>query len=105
MAGFQQAKFGQGSEHDGIPAQDHAVAKPDELAETLKASAFHGASSSEPINVHETFEKRINERAGKESDFSGVTFSGGMTQEEWAEVKEVLESPPGFLVIPTSKRS
>ena len=92
MAGFQQAKFGQGSGHDGIPAQDHAAANSDELAEQSKASAFHGVSS-EP-HVRESFEERINERAGKESDFSGVTFSGGVTREQLAEVKEAFGRVP-----------
>ena len=92
MAGFQQAKFGQGSGHDGIPAQDHAAANSDELAEQFKASAFHGVSS-EP-HVRESFEERINERAGKESDFSGVTFSGGVTREQLVEVKEAFERVP-----------
>ena len=92
MAGFQQAKFGQGSGHDGIPAQDHAAANSDGLAEQFKASAFHGVSS-EPL-VITSFEERINERAGKESDFSGVTFSGGVTREKLAEVKEAFEKVP-----------
>ena len=89
MAGFQQAKFGQGSEHEDIPDQGGTVAKSDELVEQLKASAFHGASS-EPL-VLTSFEERINDRTGKASDFSGVIFSGGVTQELLAEVKEALE--------------
>ena len=89
MAGFQQAQFGQGSEHEDIPAQGRAVAGSGELVEQLKASAFHGASSGR--HFHKSFEERVNERAGKESDFSGVTFSGGVTQELLAKVKKAFE--------------
>ena len=89
MAGFQQAKFGKESEHEDNSAQDFIVAKSDELVEKLQASAFHGVSS-EPL-VLASFEERINDRADKESDFSGVIFSGGVTQELLAEVKEALE--------------
>ena len=89
MAGFQQAKFGKESEHEDNSAQDFTVAKSDELVEKLQASAFHGVSS-EPL-VLASFEERIHDRADKESDFSGVIFSGGVTQELLAEVKEALE--------------
>ena len=88
-AGFQQAKFGQGPEHGDIPDQDRTAAKSGELVDQLKASAFHGVSSER--HVRKSFEEMINERAGKASDFSKVIFSGGMTQEELAEVKKVLE--------------
>ena len=100
MAGFQQAQFGQGSGHDGIPAQDRVAAKSDDLAEQLKASAFHGVSSGR--HFHKSFEERVNERAGKESDFSKVIFAGGVTQELLAKVKKALElaswssDSPGF---------
>ena len=89
MAGFQQAKFGQGSGHGDIPAQDRATAKPDELAEQLKASAFHGVSSG-PL-VLTSFEERINDMADKASDFSKVIFAGGVTKELLADIKEALE--------------
>ena len=93
MAGLQQAKFGQGSEHGDIPVQDRAVAKSGELVEKLKASTFHGVSS-EP-SVLTSFEERINDRTDKESDFSGVIFKGGVTQELLAGAKKALglESP------------
>ena len=100
MAGFQQAKFGQGPGHEGIPDQDRATAKPDELAEQWKASAFHGASSES--HVRKSFEGRINDRTGKESNFSKVIFAGGVTEELLAEAKEALErvswafGGPGF---------
>ena len=94
MAGFQQAKFGQGSEHDDpLPAQDCPTDKHDELVEKMQASAFHGASS-EPIDTDESFEERINDRAGEEFDFSGVIFAGRMTQELLMEVKEALGRVP-----------
>ena len=89
MAGFQQAKFGQGSEREGIPAQDHTVAKPDELVEKLKASAFHGASSKRYVRTK--FERRINDRTDKESDFFKAIFAGGMTEELLEEIKGSLE--------------
>ena len=101
MAGFQQAKFGQGPGHEGIPDQDHTFANSDKLAEQWKASAFHGVFS-DSMNVHETFEERVNHRTGKESDFSKVIFAGGVTKELLAEVKEALErvswafGGPGF---------
>ena len=91
-AEFQQARFGQGSEYEDIPAQDRTVTKSDELVEKFKASAFHGASS-ESVHVYEEFEERINDRTDKESDFSGVIFAGGVTQELLAEVKEMLAAP------------
>ena len=68
--------------------------------EKLQASAFHGVSS-EPL-VLTSFEERISDRTGKESDFSKVIFAGGVTQELLAEVKEALElvswssDGPGF---------
>ena len=102
MAEFQQAKFGQGSEHAEIPAQDHTDAKSDELAEQLKASAFHGASS-EPLPFRKVFEGSINERTGKKSDFSKVTFSGGVTEEKLAEVKEALERTAWLSYVPDFK--
>ena len=92
VAEFQQAKFGQESEHEGIPAQDRTAIKFDELVEKFKASVFHGASS-ESVHVYEEFEERINDRTGKESNFSGVIFAGGVTQELLAEAKEALAVP------------
>ena len=89
-AGFQQAKFEGGSEFDGIPVQGHTASKIDKFVEQLKASAFHGVSS-ESLDVHESFEERINDRADKESDFSGVVFFGGVTQGLLTKVKEALE--------------
>ena len=104
MAGFQQAKFGQGPEHEDIPDQGRTVAKPDELAEQLKASAFHGVSSgSLDIRARESFEKRIINRTGKESDFPGVIFAGGVTPELLAEVKEALEGVPWLFDDPDFK--
>ena len=88
MAGFQQAKFGQGSEHEDILAQDHTAAKSDEPVGKLKASAFHGVSSQ--LHVLKSFEERIKDRMDKESDFSKVIFSGGVTQELLAEIKEAF---------------
>ena len=102
MAEFQQAKFGQGSEHAEIPAQDRATAKSDELAEQLKASAFHGASS-ETLPSRKVFEGSINERTGKKSDFSKVTFSGGVTEEKLAKVKEALERTAWLSDVPNFK--
>ena len=101
MAGFQQAQFGQGPGHEDIPSQGHTAAASDELVEKLKASAFHGVSS-ERLETSKKFEESINGGIDKEPDFSKVVFAGGVTQEEWAEVKEALElmswSPddPGF---------
>ena len=85
MAGFQQAEFGQRLWHEDIPAQDRATAMPDEPAEQLKASAFHGVSSESLLLM--SFEERINDRTGKESDFSEVIFAGWVTEEILAEVK------------------
>ena len=102
MAGFQQAEFGLGPKRMDIPAQDHTAAKSDGLVEQLKASAFHGVSSSETLGVHGTFEERINDRADKASDFSGVIFSGGVTKELLADIREAPEQAswppddPGF---------
>ena len=101
MAGFQQAQFGQGPEHDDIPDQGHTAAKPDELVGRLKASAFGGASS-ESLGTSKKFEESINGGIDKEPNFSKVVFSGGVTKEQLAEVKEVLEQAswpqddPGF---------
>ena len=103
MAGFQQAKFGQGSEHEDIPDQDRAAAKSSELVEQLKASAFHGISSSERLLFRPKFDEIINERAGKASDFSGVIFAGGVTKELLAEVKEALERASRLFVGPVLK--
>ena len=100
MAGFQQAKFGQGPEHEGISAQDHTAANSDELVEELKASAFHGVSSE---LVRKSFGERVNDRTGKASDFSGVIFSGGVTKELLAEVKEALELVPWLFDDPDFK--
>ena len=97
MARFQQAKFGQGSEQDDIPpAQDYPGDEHDELVEKMYASALHGVSS-EPINTDESFEERINDRTDKESDFSKVIFSGGMTQEKLAEAKKMLRQANRFI--------
>ena len=89
MAGFQQAKFGQGSEYGDILDHGDKTAKFDKLVEQSKASAFHGASSER--HVRKSFEERIKDRTDKESDFSKVIFSGGVTKEQLAEVKEALE--------------
>ena len=91
MTGFQQAQFNLRSGHDGIPAQDQAVAKPGEPAEKLKVSAFHGVSFE--LHARESFDERINDRTGKASDLSGAIFAGGVTEELLAEVKEALEFP------------
>ena len=85
-----------------LPAQDDTTAKSDDLAEKLKADAFYGVSS-EPLYVRESFEKRINGRTDKESDFSGVIFSGGVTKELLAEVKEALDPVPWLFDDPDFK--
>ena len=96
MAGFQQAQFGQEPEHEGDPALGHTVAKPDELVRRLKASAFHGVSSGRI--VPRSFEERINDRTGKESDFSGVIFFGGMTEELLTEARAALQRGYWFIL-------
>ena len=89
MAGFQQTQFGEGPEEDLLD-QDRAVYKSDDPVEKLKVSAFHGVSSEPKPRIFVPFEKRINDRTGKESDFSKVIFSGGVTQEQLAEAKKAL---------------
>ena len=91
-AGFQQAQFGQGSGHDDIPDQGHTAAESDELVKQLKASAFGGASS-ERLETSKKFEESINDGIDKKPDFSGVIFSGGVTEELLAEVKAALKVP------------
>ena len=91
MAGFQQAKFGQRSGFEDNPTQDDMVVEPGETVEQLKTSTFYGVSSE--YHVRKSFAERINDRVDKESDFSGMIFDGGVTQELLAEVKEVLEAP------------
>ena len=88
MAGLQQATLGE--EHGSIPAQGHTAAGFDDLVKQLKTSAFHGVSSRFP-DVHESFEQRIKDRIDKQSDFFGVIFSGGVTEELLAEVKQALD--------------
>ena len=93
MAGFQQARLGE--ERGDIPVSGYDANKRDEIAEQLKTSAFHGVSSGFP-DIHTSFEKRIEDRTDKQSNFSKVIFSGGMTQELLAEVKEALERASWF---------
>ena len=45
------------------------------------SSEFRGISSKEPTGDFQSFEQRIEDRANKESDFSGVIFEGGMSAE------------------------
>ena len=90
MAGLQQARLGE--EHGSIPVQGHTAAGFDDLVKQLKTSAFHGVSSGFP-DAHESFEKRIEDRTDKQSDFSEVTFSGGVTEALLAEVKQALDIP------------
>ena len=96
MAGFQQAQFGQEPEHEGNPALGHTAAGFDDLVKQLKASAFHGVSSGRI--VPRSFAEKINHRTDKESDFSGVIFFGGMTEELLAEVKAALERGYWFIL-------
>ena len=84
-AGFQQAKFRPRSEDE---YKDSAIAM---LTAPSQANLFCGISSSKPLNVSRKFAERIDDRTDEESDFSGVAFSGGMTKELWAEVKQELE--------------
>ena len=90
MAGLQQARLGE--EYGSMPAQGHTAAGFDDLVKQLKTSAFHGVSSRFP-DVHESFEQRIKDRIDKQSDFFGVIFSGGVTEELLAEVKQALDIP------------
>ena len=88
MADFQQAKFDKDSEYEGNPAQEHTVTKPDEMVEKFKADAFYGICSEckHESRVLPSFEERINDRIDKESDFSGVIFSVGVTKKQLGEV-------------------
>ena len=98
MAEFQQAQFEKDSEYEGDTDQEHMVAHLDELVEKSKASAFHGISSEPDHEFRDlaSFEERINDRAGKESDFFGVVFSGGMIERELAYIKTALDSVPWY---------
>ena len=90
MAEFQQAQFGTEKYRSVSPqdAEDALGLQP----ERMEKSELQGISSTLPY-ASPSFEKRIKDRVDKKSDFSEVVFSGNVTEEMLAEVKEALEVP------------
>ena len=89
MAGFQQVGIGIG--YQALDAQNNGAIL-GKLEKRVEKCIFHGISS-EFLDPKGSFEQRIKDRTDKESDFSGVIFSGGVTNELLAEVKKALEVP------------
>ena len=58
----------------------------------MEKSELQGISSTLPY-AGPSFEQRIKDRVDKKSNFSRVVFSGKVTEEILAEVKEALEVP------------
>ena len=54
-------------------------------------SEFRGISSKESAGDFQSFEQRIEDRANKKSDFSGVIFEGGMSAEDVAAIEAMIE--------------
>ena len=95
MAGFQQTRLGQ--ERGDTPGSGYSYRHGtlNEVARALETSAFHGVSSTFP-DIQESFDKRIKARINKQSDFSGVLFSGGVMAKLLADVKKALKRASWF---------
>ena len=109
---FQQAQFGTEKYQVVSPQDAEAALSP--RPERMEKSELQGISSTLPY-ASPSFEQRIKDRVDKvdkELDFSGVVFSGWVTEALLADVKAALEVPVEwaswfsmFLMILPPKRS